>query len=928
MGRASLPAILNIENFTGGHGGPPPGLNQGVKYVIVLTVSQFLGPYEIQAFLGKGGMGEVYRAKDIRLGRDVAVKVLPHEFASQPDRMKRFEQEARAASALNHPAIITIFDVGLIDSIPFIAMEFVNGKNLHELLRSGRFPLKKVIAIASQFADGLAKAHESGIVHRDLKPENLMITADGFLKILDFGLAKLTLPANLEVSHLQTQTSAGMVMGTAVYMSPEQAAGKVVDFRSDQFSLGSILYEMVTGRLAFERNTSAETMAAIIRDDADWVTAGNMGLPGPLRWIIERCLAKDPEERYASTRDLARDLQKLRDNLPEFLSSTGKAPSLKAARPRRNLFLAGGMIALLIAVAAITYRLAQTPPPKPVAFRTLTYSGSDSSPAVSPNGQLVAFRSDRDGMPRIWLKQLKGGNEVAITSGPDDFPRFSPDGSYLLFIRNEGSIRSLYRVPVLGGETRKVIEDVASADWYLDGEQIIFIRWKAGVSGPDSYFLSVKPDGSGLRELTVIKERQLHSVRCSPDGKYLVATVVIQGNYGSTDAIALIDVQDKTYQWILSTYSSSTSAVWSGKKNQIAYFIPETGVALFQLRGSSTLFLHDVQNGEREQVLWTESAGEIMDIAGKGRIVLHSASLSENLREISLNGAQNQSASPWLTRGSSANRQPVYSPDGHRILFSSNMAGNLDLWEVSIDSRSLRRITEDATGDWDPSYSPDGKYILWSSNRSGHFEIWMANSDGSGARQISKDGVDAENPAMTQDGKWIVYNSYNPDPAIRGIWKIHPDGSGAVRIAAGLTQWPEVSPDGRYAGFGFYKQSLNDRYTYERVVEIETGSPVPFEIEVSNRDRVGGRMRWMPDGKSIAFINENESGSWGVFTQDFIPGKDTRSTRRSLAGFDPDRKMDTFAVSPDQSKIVVAEVAVDSSLIMAENVPGIEPVRD
>jgi serine/threonine protein kinase len=876
-------------------------------------------------------MGEVYRAKDTRLGRDVAVKVLPKEFASHSERMQRFEREARSASALNHPAIITIYDVGFSGSDAYIAMEYIDGKNLAELLKAGRLPLKKIVALASQFSDALAKAHEAGIVHRDLKPENLMITSDGFLKVLDFGLAKLADDKSdgykSEVSNFQTQTSAGVVLGTASYMSPEQAAGKVVDFRSDQFSFGSILYEMVTGRRAFSEYTAAETMTAIIREEPEPASSIVPNLPGPIRWIIERCMAKDPQERYASTRDLARDLQIVRDHFSEITSSSESAQSLQAVKPRNRLLLPVVILVALAAGAAFAYWFHRTPVQNPAVFRTLTYSGSDSSPTVSSNGQLVAFRSDRDGRPRIWLKQLKGGNEVAVTSGSDDLPRFSPDGSLLLFIRNEGTSASLFRVPVLGGEERKIIEDVRSADWSPDGNKIAFIRWKAAQGNPDSEFLIVNPDGSGLQELAVIKERQLQSVRWSPDGHYLVATVIIQGNYGSRDAIALIDVQNKKMRWILSSYSWPTSAVWTGTKNQIAYFGPETGVALFQLRGDSTLYLHDVETGERKPVFWAQSAGEIMDIAGKGRIVMHSASLRENLREITLSGKNLSETSAWLTRGNSCNRQPVYSPDGKHILFSSNMAANLDLWEVSTESRSLRRITEDTAGDWDPTYSPDGKYILWSSNRGGNFEIWMANRDGSGARQITKDGVDAENPAMTLDGKWIVYNSYNPDLKIRGIWKIHPDGTGAIRIATGLTQWPEVSPDGRYASYGFYKQSLNDIFTYERVVDIETGTQLPFEIKVSNRDRVGGRMRWMPDGKSIVFIDEDEKGNWGLFAQDFIPGKDTASSRRQLAGFEPDRKIDTFSISPDNSSIVMAEVEVLSSLIMAEGIPGIEPQR-
>ncbi len=870
-------------------------------------------------------MGEVYRAKDTRLGREVAIKVLPRQFSTDPERMRRFEQEARSASALNHSSIITIYDVGLFDSTPYIVMEFVDGKNLHEILLEGRLHLRKMISIAAQFADALAKAHEAGIVHRDLKPENLMLNRDGFLKILDFGLAKLMDPVSSDVSMIQTRTSAGIVMGTAGYMSPEQAAGKVVDFRSDQFSFGSILYEMVTGKRAFSENSAAETMSAIIRNDPEPVSAIASDAPAPLRWVIERCLAKDPDERYASTRDLARDIQGLRDRFSEIRTSAETIASA-ATRTSRRWIVPLLIAAALAAVAVLSYSLGRTPPREPVSFRSLTYSGSDSSPAVSPNGQFVAFRSDRDGTPRIWLKQLKGGNEIAISSGSDDFPRFSPDGSFLLFIRNEGLTASLYRVPVLGGEARKIVEDVRSADWSPDGKQIILIRWKSDDENPDSIFLTVNPDGSEIQEIALIKDRQLHSVRWSPDGKYVVATVQVQGNYGSRDAIALVDVTNRKTGWILSTFSP-TSAVWTGTKNRIAYFVPETGVALFQLRGDSTLYIHDVKSGKRQAVFWAQSAGEIMDIAGEGRIVMHSASLRENLRQIVITQKPHKESSSWLTRGNSCNRQPVYSPDSRHILFSSNMAGNLDLWELSTESRALRRITEDVAEDWDPAYSPDGKHILWSSNRNGHFEVWIANADGSGARKVTNDGVDAENPGMTPDGKWIVYNSYNPDLAIRGIWKVRQDGSRATRIASGLTQWPEISPDGRYASYSYYKQSLNDRVTFERVIEIETGTQMPFEIPVSNRDRVGGRMRWTPDGKTILFIDEDQAGNWGVFAQDFVPGKDTSSLRRPLAGFDRDRKLDTFTISPDGSKIILAEVEVLSSLVLAEGIPGINPSR-
>jgi serine/threonine protein kinase len=300
-----------------------------------------LGPYEILAPLGAGGMGEVYRARDERLGREAAVKVLPEAVAADPERLRRFEQEARAASALNHPNIVTIYDVGRTGGVSWIAMELVGGASLRQALAGGALPTRKALSIGTQIAEGLAKAHGSGIVHRDLKPENVMVTSEGLVKILDFGLAKLApeLPEGSQVGTATQQTEAGVVMGTIGYMSPEQATGRAIDHRSDQFALGAILYEMSCGRRPFGGRTSIETLSAILREDPAPLSTVNPETPEPLEWIVRRCLAKEPDERYQSTRDLARDLANLRDR------SAGAAAAPLARRGRT------GRIAAIVLVA-------------------------------------------------------------------------------------------------------------------------------------------------------------------------------------------------------------------------------------------------------------------------------------------------------------------------------------------------------------------------------------------------------------------------------------------------------------------------------------------------------------------------------------------------------------------------------------------------
>ncbi|MGH9368160.1 MAG: protein kinase domain-containing protein, partial [Thermoanaerobaculia bacterium] len=372
---------------------------------MALTTGTRLGTYEILAPLGAGGMGEVYRARDAKLGREIAIKVLPGELAADPGRRQRFEQEARSASALNHPNILTIYDISSADGTVYIAMELVEGHTLRELIAPGPLPSKKLLDIAVQVADGLAKAHGAGIVHRDLKPENLMVSKDGFVKILDFGLAKLTAPMSQELSVMPTAigspTEPGTLMGTAGYMSPEQASGQSLDFRSDQFSLGEILYEMATGKRAFQRKTGAETLVAIIREEPDPLGQVAPKAPAPLRWIVERCLAKDPEERYASTKDLARDLRSIRDHLSET-SVSGALEAAEPAKVRRRgwllpaaaAFVAGAAIALIVARSLGPFE------PAPLDFQRLTFRrGTILTARFAPDGNTIVYGATFDGNP-------------------------------------------------------------------------------------------------------------------------------------------------------------------------------------------------------------------------------------------------------------------------------------------------------------------------------------------------------------------------------------------------------------------------------------------------------------------------------------------------------------------------------------------------
>ena len=438
-----------------------------------LPAGASFGQYVIRSLLGSGGMGEVYLARDTKLDRDVALKLLPSELANDADRLRRFELEARAASALNHPAIVAIYDLGQAESQPYFSMELVEGQTLRQILQAGPMQTRRALQVAAPIADGLAKAHEAGIVHRDLKPENLMVSRDGFAKILDFGLAKLVGDGEA-TADLQTVTEAGTrpgsVMGTVGYMSPEQAGGGTADNRSDQFSFGLVLYEMLTGRRAFSRPTAVETLAAIIRDDPPPIGQLNPSVPVPVRWIVDRCLAKNPADRYGSTRDLARDLASARDHFSELTGSgataVSAAPPAVADQKARALRVAAGCERSCSRRSAWWSAGCGSRPRRPAgrcgsqSRRRRTSPSirtSASSPfAVSPDGHHLVFAGlGADGRRGLWLHSFDSLVSRPLPGTEGAFgPFWSPDSLAVGFF----TANQLKRVSIAGGDVATICE--------------------------------------------------------------------------------------------------------------------------------------------------------------------------------------------------------------------------------------------------------------------------------------------------------------------------------------------------------------------------------------------------------------------------------------------------------------------------------------
>ena len=886
-----------------------------------LTAGTRLGPYEIVAPLGAGGMGEVYRALDTRLDREVAVKVLTEGLAGSAEALARFASEARAVAALSHPNILALFDVGEEGGVRYAVSELLEGESLRVAMAHGPIPPRRALDIAREVADGLAAAHEKGIVHRDVKPENIFLTKDGRAKVLDFGLARHDVsrrdPDDTRSPTLAAISEKGVVLGTVAYMSPEQARGTNVDFRSDQFSLGVVLYEMLTGAKPFDAASVPETLTAIIRDEPEPLDKRAPHVPAPVRWLVERLLAKEPSERYDATRDVARDLKGLRDRLTTWTQASQAARPAGKAALRWILPAAGG--ALLLVLGAVAGRRTAPPSLPPPRLAYITSSGQDGAPAISPDGRLCAFASSRDGVSRVWLKQLADGSEIALTQGPDRAPRFTPDSTGVFFVRgavSPGGVipgapkPAVYRVSALGGSPQKVVDDATEVDVSADGSRIAFLRTRVQENERTQELWVAGNDGGGPRLIESGDAYNFRSPRWSPDGTW-IATARGQVNIGSGWTVVLVNPD---------THASRTLAAPSGAGEVSDVAWTRDGRAVVYGRRDQAIvpaspgayYLQNVRSGALTTIAYSLGVGTGLDIAGPGRLVVESLSVPTNLLEVPLASA----AGPrkWLTRGSQVNFQPVVSGDGETVVFTSNREGNTDVWESNRRSSAVRRLTSHPASDADVFLSRDGKTLLWSSARSGHYEIWGAGGDGSAPRRISDDGVDAENPSLSRDGSTVVYVSFND--AKRGIWKIGADGTDAKILAPGRNILPEISPDGAWVSF--VSQIPAPRI---EVVRLADGAPV-FRIPnvPPGKGFIAGRHRWLPDGRGIAFLGGDGAGT-AIYVQDVVPGADTSATRRKLTTFEPDVELHSFGLAPDMSFVVVAARQATSNLLEIDGLP-------
>jgi serine/threonine protein kinase/dipeptidyl aminopeptidase/acylaminoacyl peptidase len=846
---------------------------------MTLAAGSKLGPYEILAPIGAGGMGEVYRARDPRLRRDVAVKVLAEGVSSDPDRRKRFEQEARSASALNHTNIVTIYDIGSTDSMVYIAMELVEGRTLRELLHEGALPNRRLLDYSYQIADGLAKAHAAGIVHRDLKPENVIVSRDGVVKILDFGLAKL-LPSDTvapgDSATAVQETQAGTVLGTVGYMSPEQASGKAVDFRSDQFSLGSIFYEMATGSRAFQRSTSAETLTAIIREDTEPVAKLNVNVPAPYRWILERCLAKDPEERYASTRDLARDLKSIREHLSEA-SISGVVPIAPVAPARsrvRPLLWVAAVLAALGAGMLLQKGFSKSAPP---SYQQITFgSGTIRSARFAPDGQTIVYSVSWDGNPlKLYLKHPSSPDSLPLELPSSNLLGISPTGEMAIATDCRSShpgvcAGTLARAALTGGAPRDVAEHIQEADWAADGATFVIVRDVAGKSRIEYPIGKVLYETSG----------HVSYARLSPKGDRIA---FLDHPFALDDAgkVAVIDLAGKKTT-LTSQWASEHGLAWAPSGNEIWFTATEAGAnrSLYAVtlsgklrvvtRVPGGLKLHDIAKGGR--VLLTRESprvGILGMLAGDSRErdmswldYSFAADLAPDGKTLLFDEEGEAGGANYTVYVRKSDRSPVVrlgegnalalSPDGKWAL-SIMPAANSPFLLLPTGTGEKRELPLEGVGPEQAAYwMPDGKNILYAGSESGHgIRLYLRSVDGSKPRAVSPEGIATALPgfAITPDGKSVA--AIGPDRKAQ----IFPIDGGAARPIAGVQdgEFPlRFSPDGRW----LYVWKRGDVPARVTRVEIESGRRELWKdllpADPAGVERISNVLV-APDGKSYAY---------------------------------------------------------------------------
>ncbi|HEV2721429.1 MAG TPA: protein kinase [Thermoanaerobaculia bacterium] len=834
---------------------------------MAITKGMTVGPYEVLAQIGVGGMGEVWRARDKRIGRDVAIKVMP-DVAVAEEQVRRFEQEARAAGALNHPGLVTIYDVGRTDGFPYIVMELLEGETLREVIGDpvpAPMPLRKALDYAIQAASALAVAHDKGIIHRDLKPENFFVTSEGRVKILDFGLAKLAQDAKDDERGKTGRhfTSTGMVVGTPGYMSPEQVRAKPLDHRTDIFSLGSVLYEMLSGRRAFDRDSAVETMTAVLNEEPpplpELVPAVSQGLEA----IVRHCMEKNPRERFQSAQDLAfhmRVLPELQQGATDKyrpLSTAASEPEKKRRLPYIVSALALSLLALAGGGFAIFRGRSQASSQPSAMFRQLTFNdGLNMSPALSPDGKTLAYVSARSGNLDIYVQRVDGRVAQNITADSpvdDSEPAFSPDGSQIAF-RSEREGGGIFLMGVTGESVRRLTHFGHNPSWSPDGARIAIATEAAGLAPQvhprDSELWIVDAKSGAARPILQLTKNAVQSDALqpswSPHGKRIAFWGIHRGE--SQRDIWTIDPDSAqpslTIVSVTSDPALDWNPVWSLDGTYLYFGSDRSGtlnlwrIPIDEETGQTT--------GNPEPATLPATVSGDFAFSQQGEMAYGTVSRTFRVMAIPFDERSGKTGTPRpLFGGSDDIGEFAPSPDQRSIAFTT-VGRQEDLFIIDAEGKRVRQMTNDAPKDRGVSWSPDGETLYFYSDRGGRYNLWSMRKDGSQLAPVVDDAT------LKRSGLTALY-SPTPSPDGRMLVALTNRSAVLVHLDRPLPQrleplqdfpakWAAWSPDGK------------------RIAGSMSGGGIGiYSLETHHVDMLlnyGVVPQWLSDGKHLLFFDK------------------------------------------------------------------------